>query len=241
MTTRNGKTYDGPRPDHDGGRDDEEFTVTDKRRFHPDGQRRDDDTEGGTGAAGTQTTANSDDTAQRAEPVVEPEVEPEPEPVVPLRIAEEWERRAIEAEGKIREITDAYRHHKAELDATRVRLERDREVRVAEALGRSFLRILEALDGLEFALAHAPDGPLAEGVRLVQRKMQDALAAEGVERIDALGEAFDPTIHDAVAMIPVTDDTQVSTIVGQMRPGYRFRDKVLRAPQVHVGTRAPQA
>lgn len=207
---------------HEG--DGEEVRVTDRRRFHPDGSRRESDEEAEAAGAAFAEEENTGAEAP-AEPVE----------VVPASIAREWERRALDAESKIRDITDAYRHHKAELDATRARLERDQEARVAEALGRSLSRILEAVDGLELALSHAEDGPLAQGVRLVQRKMLETLAAEGVVRIETIGLPFDPNVMEAIAMIPVTDPQQANTVVGESRAGYRFRDKVLRPPQVHVG------
>lgn len=210
---------------HEG--DGEEVRVTDRRRFHPDGSRREGDEE-----------AEAAETVFAEEENTGAEAPAEPVEVVPASIAREWERRALDAESKIRDITDAYRHHKAELDATRARLERDQDTRVTEALGRSLLRVLEAVDGLELALSHAEDGPLAQGVRLVQRKMLDALAAEGVLRVETIGLPFDPNVMEAIAMIPVTDPQQANTVVGESRAGYRFRDKMLRPPQVHVGLSA---
>ncbi|GAB4224135.1 MAG: nucleotide exchange factor GrpE [Acidobacteriota bacterium] len=204
-----------------GDNDEQEVRVTDRRRFTPDGQRRDDVDEEGIAPVDEQTGPARPEMVPRAE-------------------AEQWEQRALDAEARIREITDAYRHHKAELDRARERLERDQEMRVQEALARSFLRVLDALDGLEMALEHSQEGesPLAEGVRLVHRKILDALAAEGLERIEVVGKPFDPEIAEAVGTIPVEDEAEVNRVVREVRPGYRLAGRVIRPAQVHVGVAA---
>jgi molecular chaperone GrpE len=173
--------------------------------------------------------AESEDTDAPTEPVTE---------MVPAWLAREWERRALEAEGKIREITDAYRRHKHELDATRERLARDQEVRVLDALSSSFSKILEAIDALDLALAHAEPGPLVEGVELVKRKILDALEAEGVTRIDAVGHPFDPSFAEAVSIIPTDDDAKNNVVVAELRAGYKLRDRVLRPAQVQVSQKS---
>ncbi|RMF75351.1 MAG: nucleotide exchange factor GrpE [Acidobacteria bacterium] len=200
----------------------EELRVTDRRRFTEDGQRREDVSEEG-------ITPVDEGTEKTARPEM-----------VPRSEAEQWERRALDAEAKIREITDAYRHHKTELDRARERLERDQRSRVLEALARSFLRVLDALDGLEMALEHSREGesPLAEGVRLVHRKILDALAAEGLERIEVVGETFDPELAEAVATVPVEDEKDVNRVIREIRPGYRLEGRVIRPAQVHVGIAA---
>ena len=205
---------------NEGEHDDDEIKVTDRRRFGADGTKVDQVEE-----------AEEQETAQ-AEPTPEPPSEPE---VVPAWEAREWERRALDAEEKIREVKDAYRRHKHELNMTRERLERDQQARVDEALGRSFSRILEAMDMLDMALAHAEDGPLAEGVRLVQRKMLESLEGEGLERFETMGQPYDPEIAEAIAMIPVDDAAKKGVVVAEQRAGYRFKGRVLRPAQVHVG------
>ena len=206
------------RPD-EGSPEDEELKVTDRRRFDAEGARLEESGEA---------------PAEEAEAQEAEAAPPEPE-LVPAWEAREWERRALEAEEKIREITDAYRRHKHELQMTRERLERDQQARVDEALGRSFERILEAMDMLDMALAHADESPFTEGVRLVQRKMLESLEGEGLQRIETLGLAFNPELAEAVAMIPVDDADKQGVVVAEMRAGYTLKGRVLRPAQVHVG------
>jgi len=60
------------------------------------------------------------------------------------------------------------------------------------------------------------------------------LAGFGVTRIDALDQPFDPTCHEAVTTVPVTDPASDHAVVGVVRPGYRMGDEVLRPAQVAV-------
>ena len=99
--------------------------------------------------------------------------------------------------------------------------------------------ILPVLDNLERALGHLPDDAsdgLAEGLRLTVRQLEEALRSEGVERIPAVGEPFDPRLHDAVATVPGHPAGQV---VAEYLPGYRLHDRVVRAAQVAVGGGPP--
>ncbi len=95
--------------------------------------------------------------------------------------------------------------------------------------------ILPVLDNLERALSHIPEDAadgLAEGLRLTVRQLEEALRSEGVERIPAVGELFDPRLHEAVATVPGQPAGQV---VSEYLPGYRLHDRVVRAAQVAVG------
>jgi molecular chaperone GrpE len=95
--------------------------------------------------------------------------------------------------------------------------------------------ILPVLDNLERALSHIPEDAadgLAEGLRLTVRQLEEALRSEGVARIPAVGEPFDPRLHEAVTTVPGQPAGQV---VSEYLPGYRLHDRVVRAAQVAVG------
>jgi len=189
--------------------------VTDRRRFTADGDLRE--------RSGVEEAALPDAAAGESAPGM-----------APVDEAEEWERRAREAESRLGELADGYRRARLELEAVRARLERDQELRVQEALGRAFQGVIAALDGLDRALEHAEDGPLAAGVRLVHRMLLDALSAEGVERLELVGQPFDPAIAEAVATSPAADPADANTVAEVLRAGYRLGDRVLRAAQVRV-------
>jgi molecular chaperone GrpE len=196
-------------------RDDDGAPVTDRRRFNPDGTPRDP----GPAAAGDLPDEPGLSDLADAPPDVPPAVD--------------WERRARDAEAKLGELADAFRRGRDELAAVRARLERDQEQRVRDAVGRTLEKVLAGLDSLDRALSHAPDGPLADGVRLAQKQLLDALAAEGLERIRTVGLPFDPNVAEAVAATPASD-APPQTVVEEFRPGYRMGDRILRPAQVRV-------
>jgi molecular chaperone GrpE len=79
-------------------------------------------------------------------------------------------------------------------------------------------------------------GPLAEGMRAVLEQMDAILARNGVQRIGAAGERFDPERHEAVG-VREADDVPDQTVVEVARSGFAVGDRVLRPAQVIVARR----
>jgi molecular chaperone GrpE len=179
----------------------------------------------------------------------EPEPRPAPEGRVPPA-AEEGppgeEGPAAEAEALRAELEEArrqateYRDHLQRLQAEfenyrkRVLKEQTRAVeRAAEPLVR---RLLEVLDEFELALMAAEDRPdfdrFLRGVELVYAKLVEALKAEGLERIEALGRPFDPAEHEALMQVGEGDGEPV--VVDVLRQGYKLRGQVIRPAGVKV-------
>jgi molecular chaperone GrpE len=121
------------------------------------------------------------------------------------------------------------RHEKERLDRSRY---------AGEALARDLLSVV---DDLERALQHAGEESraLAAGVELVHKSLLGVLSRHGVERIEAKGKPFDPSEHEAVAVVP-TVDVDDNTVIEEHRAGYRMGDRLLRPAMVAVA-RAPQA
>ena len=212
----------------------EEIVVHEKRRFTAEGERRTD----------------VDEEAKEEFPEVEVQEAPsEADDVIDAeavreiaqraeqaeRLLRDAEQRAQEAENRLSEYAAAYQRFKDEQEKTLARLERDQDKKVRETLARTFAGILEALDNLDRALEHAEDGPIVEGVRLVRKQLLDLLSREGLERLDVEGKPFDPEHSEAVMVTPVEDDSEKNVVLEELRPGYRFRDIVLRPAQVRVG------
>ena len=97
------------------------------------------------------------------------------------------------------------------------------------------LSLLPVLDDLERAFAvisaELESVSWVEGVRLIERKMKTALEAHGMSEISALGEPFDPSLHEAVQQSPGKENI----IVGEALKGYKLHDKVIRPSKVIVG------
>lgn len=99
-------------------------------------------------------------------------------------------------------------------------------------------RILPVLDDFDRAVKAMPSdlakNEWAQGIELIARKLNAALEAEGIARIQALGADFDPWQHEAMMHAPSTEE-QAGKVIEVYREGYKQGDKVLRPAQVIVG------
>jgi len=104
------------------------------------------------------------------------------------------------------------------------------------ANSRLVLALLPVLDDLERALAAIPDElagiSWVDGIRLIERKLRATLGAQGLSEIKALGEPFDPNLHEAV----MQSEGKNGIVVGEMQKGYKFCNRVIRASKVAVGS-----
>jgi molecular chaperone GrpE len=138
--------------------------------------------------------------------------------------------------GELARIEDRYKRALADLDNYRKRAGREVQRRVDEA-GDALLRDwFDVVDSLERALRAHPEGPLADGLRAVLEQIEAILARQGVTRIGAVGEPFDPERHEAIDVRP-TDEVDDRTVVEVARSGFAVRDRVLRPAQVVVSRR----
>lgn len=135
-------------------------------------------------------------------------------------------------------IEDRYKRALADLDNYRKRAGREIESRVAETREAVISDWLDAVDSVERALRMEPDGPCADGLRAVLGQMDAVLARQGVSRIGAAGEPFDPQRHEAIGVLS-TEDVPDRTILTVERSGYALGDRVIRPAQVVVA-RTPE-
>jgi molecular chaperone GrpE len=146
------------------------------------------------------------------------------------------EERDLAAE--LETMEDRLKRAVADLDNYRKRAARDLGRLLGERGDAVLVDWLEVVDAVDRALAQKPEGPLREGLEAVLGQMQEILARQGVRRIGAVGEPFDPARHEAVD-VRATEDAPDRTIVEVLRSGYARDDRVLRPAQVVVA-RAPQ-
>jgi molecular chaperone GrpE len=132
-------------------------------------------------------------------------------------------------------MADRYKRALADLDNYRKRSARETERRIVESKESLLRDWLQPVDSVERAILMQPDGDEAvgEGLRAVLEQMEAVLARQGVERIGAAGEQFDPERHEAVGVRP-TSEVPDRTVVEVARSGFKLGDHVLRPAQVIV-------
>ena len=134
-----------------------------------------------------------------------------------------------EEQGARQADDERYLRARADLENYRKRSAQEVERRVTASADRMLLDWIEAVDSVDRALAMQP----SDGLRSVLEQMEAILAREGVERVGATGDRFDPELHEAIS---VQDSDQVPdrTVLDVARSGYRRGDRVLRPAQVVV-------
>jgi molecular chaperone GrpE len=135
---------------------------------------------------------------------------------------------------ELERLDDRYKRALADLDNYRKRSAREVERRVAENTEAQLREWLDAIDSVERALLMAEtDSPLAWGLQAVLDQMEAILERQGVTRVGAAGEPFDPERHEAIAVV-AADGGPDRTVVEVARSGYALGDRILRPAQVVV-------
>jgi molecular chaperone GrpE len=154
---------------------------------------------------------------------------------------EELERQLAEKDRQVQEYIGKYRQAATEFEEARLRLRREIAKDIERGRREIIADLLEVLDNLDRAIEAPTTGAspeaLLQGVELVRRQFLAKLEGLGVRRIDAEGQDFDPAIHEAVSVVPVTDPAEDGKVIGVVRRGYRINDDVLRPAAVAVAKR----
>ncbi len=131
----------------------------------------------------------------------------------------------------------------ADLENFRRRTRRDTQDQLKYASVPLMNELLEVIDNLDRAIAaHESDAPgegLLEGVKLVAQQIATILENKGCKKIEAIGQPFDPNLHQAVQMQP-SNEYDANTVMQELRTGFQLHDRVIRPSQVFVST-GPEA
>ncbi|HVS14666.1 MAG TPA: nucleotide exchange factor GrpE [Thermoanaerobaculia bacterium] len=123
----------------------------------------------------------------------------------------------------------------ADYENFRRRVDRERADQRRYAAGEALSGFLTVIDNLERALrAEGPAEDLRAGVEMIHRQMLDLVERFGATPVPALGERFDPAIHEAVARVE-DDGVSAPTVLEEYQRGYRLHDRLLRPAMVRVG------
>jgi len=146
----------------------------------------------------------------------------------------ELEKQLAEAQALAAEYKDGWQRSVAEFQNYRRRIETERAETYQSAVGGIIKRYLPVLDDMERAIGSRPaDLPWADGVELICRKLQSILEAEGLKRIEAEGQKFDPNFHEAISQEPA-DGVESGTVLAVIRNGYMLGERVIRPAMVRV-------
>ncbi len=144
---------------------------------------------------------------------------------------EQLEKEAAEYKDQWLRATADYRNFKRRTDQERAEL-------IRSASAGLLLKLLPVMDDLERAMSSVtPDVENTQwygGFKLIPQKLQTVLESEGVTPIEAAGQEFDPTMHEAV-IYEEGGDGDTPKVTAELQKGYKLRDRVLRPAMVKVG------
>jgi molecular chaperone GrpE len=152
------------------------------------------------------------------------------------------ERELAQRDGDLAELKDRYLRALADLDNLRKRAQRDQAEALSYGATSVIGEILPVLDNFERALKAAQEageqGPLVDGVAMIRQQFLQVLEKRGIKPLEAVGQAFDPVYHEAIARVETADHPEGS-VIEEVERGYQMGDAVLRPSKVVVAA-APQ-
>lgn len=144
-----------------------------------------------------------------------------------------------DAEAKLEKEKKEYLFLMAEFDNFRKRTVKEKSdiiKNAAESVLKGLLPIVDDFErGLDASASMDDPASIRQGMELIYQKLIKFLASNGVKPIESNGKPFDSELHEAIAMVPVTDDSQKGIVIDTPTKGYTINDKVLRHAKVAVG------
>ena len=159
------------------------------------------------------------------------------DPATPADRTPELEAKIATLEKEKKENWDRYLRAAADLENLRKRQKREADDAKFEAKGKVLKEMLPVVDNLERAIEHAAaaseeKNPIVEGVQLVLRQFTTAFERLDVTAVEAMGQPFDPNLHEAISQ--QESDQAPGTVVQVLQRGYKSGDRLLRPALVVV-------
>ena len=189
---------------------------------------------------------NSSQQKNRGEAVPESEPSQGAKPISSAPAAEEGmelSAQIMAAEEEARNHYDKLLRVMAEFENFKKRMTKEREELSRYSNEKLLSELLPALDDMDRVLEHVPIDPsdyvkkFAEGVELARRSLGATLEKFGLKEVAALGDKFDPAMHEAIAMVE-SDTREPGTVMAVHRKGYWLFDRLLRPAMVTVAKEA---
>lgn len=173
-----------------------------------------------------------EETVEEAEEAVAEEPETEKEKGSFFKKKEKKDKK----DEKIEELTDRLTRQLAEFDNYRKRTEKEKASMYTIGAKDIVEKILPVVDNFERGLAtveHLEDDPFAEGMNKIYKQLVKTLEDMGVTVIEAVGQEFDPNLHNAVMHVE-DEEAGENIIVEEFLKGYKYKDIVVRHSMVKV-------
>ncbi|MGH9714159.1 MAG: nucleotide exchange factor GrpE [Candidatus Acidiferrales bacterium] len=138
------------------------------------------------------------------------------------------------------ELMNTLVRRQADFENYRKRVEKERHQDRHRGIEALVEQLLPMLDAFERALSVQNDPAYADyrkGFELIYRQLWEALAKQGLERIESVGKEFNPHLHHAIERVE-TSERADGIVVGELQPGYVFHGRVLRPAMVRVATQS---
>jgi len=158
------------------------------------------------------------------------------------RPAQDAERQRLESEldatrRRVDELARAYQAVNKDREEFKQRLTRERERMMDVERGNVAVTLLEAIDELDRCVSMSgqeAQSPLAQGVKMIRDGLLSKVQAMGIERIQVVGQPFDPNNAEASDMEITTQPDEDQRVVAEIQAGYRFKDRIIRPARVKV-------
>jgi molecular chaperone GrpE len=177
-------------------------------------------------------------------PVTEPDAEKKEPAPAETESPNPVEQNEDETEGlqaDLERFRDLALRSQADFDNYKKRSAREKEEAIKYANSSLLEKLISIVDnfelGLEAARAESEKSPIFSGMSMVLKQLMDFLADSGLQPIDAVGQKFDPNLHEAIAHEP-NNKVPEGSVIRQTRRGYRMKDRLLRPSSVVVSSGA---
>lgn len=143
--------------------------------------------------------------------------------------------RAADTEARLRQVSSAYRQKTEEIDSIKDRLSRQAAVQEEIRRGEVVQSVFEPVENLARSIEAVKGTPAEAGLRLVHQEFLAALHKLGLHEVPGVGTKFDPTVHEAIATMPVSDAAQDNVVMSVFSAGYRIGSRLIRPARVIIG------
>lgn len=189
-----------------------------------------------TAEAVEQETAETAETAEEASREPEASKEQEPEAEEKKGFFKKKEKKDKKDE-QIAELMDKVKRQLAEFENFRNRTEKEKSQMYAIGARDVIEKILPVVDNFERGIKSIPEeekeSPVASGMEMIYKQLMTALTDMGVTPIEAVGQEFDPNLHNAVMHVE-DEELGENVVAEEFQKGYKYKDAVLRHSMVKV-------